>query len=192
MSIYNKTFDVDEEITSDSLNQISADANNSLENIHPQYMKQLVDGSNVLLVVSGNNLTYYCYPVSFGSSQFINFNSLGTTITFSADSDLRLARVSFIKGIETQAIIECIGARWTGSQGGVREITAYYDEDGVETVISTGNIQTLTGAYAKLSLATVDISSIPAGSIVSIYTAVHVMYVSTTSISVGNLKVTLS
>jgi hypothetical protein len=37
MSIYNKTWAVDEEITSDKLNQMSADANNAVDNIHPQY-----------------------------------------------------------------------------------------------------------------------------------------------------------
>jgi hypothetical protein len=37
MSIYNKTWNVDEEITSDKLNQMAADIGNSTNPIHPQY-----------------------------------------------------------------------------------------------------------------------------------------------------------
>ena len=37
MSIYNHQYAPDDEITSDNLNQLSADANNSTDNIHPQY-----------------------------------------------------------------------------------------------------------------------------------------------------------
>lgn len=37
MSIYAKTWEPDEEITSDKLNQMSADISNETDNIHPQY-----------------------------------------------------------------------------------------------------------------------------------------------------------
>jgi hypothetical protein len=41
MSIYNKTWTADEEITYSKLNQVTADAVNKIDNIHPQFMSVL-------------------------------------------------------------------------------------------------------------------------------------------------------
>ena len=74
MSIHNKQFVADEEIDHVKLNEISDDANNSTNNIHPQYLDDFIDASvfRIWMFNDGVAKGFSCYyfPPGFAAENF--------------------------------------------------------------------------------------------------------------------------
>jgi hypothetical protein len=162
MAIHNQSVSNNEKALSSIFNYCVADANNVADNIHPQYLKSVIDPRYADFAIVGG-----LAPVSEILSGPPASPNVGTAGSFSDEPALIAA---FERGIETSVDIQANMKRHlTGGGTGSALYKLYKIHDGASTLIATGSAQTPTddGNYHWTTFGTaVDISSITAGDLI--------------------------
>jgi hypothetical protein len=167
MSIYNKTWDVDEEITSDSLNQMAADIGNTTDDIHPQYALSGVHRKgSVCGFVSGNlyhdggGATTAYYATSGDASNISGGTQRDTTDIFALTGGL----VFSFKKLHLAATLNITYTDYRNFAAGLETCVAksYYRILSDGSVLASGNYTTVEDTHTARTLA-IDISGVTDG-----------------------------
>jgi hypothetical protein len=163
MKIHDNTWTTGEMVTSVKLENMYLNEVNVTDNIHPQYLKSVIDPRYGIFYIVGSDST----PASSITSGPPAEITVGTAGTFNDEPALIAA---FERGIETSVDIQANMKRHlTGGGTGSALYKLFKIHDGASTLIATGNAQTPTdnGNYHWTTFGTaVDISSIPAGDLI--------------------------
>jgi hypothetical protein len=167
MSINNKIFIADEEITHGKLNQISADANNSTDEIHPQYAIAKIESDNIQYMLE--NIGGGTDRILLGAADFfINYaatNKAGCHFSFKKKNTVYNTLKVYFKYNES-------------SMGATFVIHRVLYQNG--SLISDTSLTITPGMGETINDTDIDISSYPVGQIIDV-----LIYVACTAQSSG-------